>query len=156
MIQLTPTTHSPGLDGILNLARRNFGAQMACAWMSGKGPWDRFLQRMPGHDAHYSFLKSDGNYRHTTATAMDILDTDGLYELRTAVTAILRAEFPNSGQLTGRQPCAIILRPNAYIVLFPQPGRDLYVPFADASGHELIADVDLLERDFPGIFQVAA
>lgn len=154
MIQLFESEYAPDLVPALKLARDNFGDRIACIWVSGPGPWDAFLERMPGHEWHNSFIFADGSYRHCLASATTIEDTPGLVDMRDAVTKILRGEAPNAGQLTMLYPIAIILRKNAYIVLRKDSARGWYVPLPGTTAHELVEDAALLERDFPGQFKL--
>ena len=154
MIQLFESGYAPDLVPALTRARENFGDRIACIWVSGSGPWDAFLERMPEQEWHNSFILADGSYRHYLATAMAVEDTPGFVAMRDAVTKILRGECPNAGQLTMLYPIAIILRKHAFIVLRKDAPKGWYVPLPGTTAHELVEDAALLERDFPGQFKL--
>lgn len=152
MIQLHHHDCPADIIDKLRAARDNFGARSACVWVAGEGPWDRFLERMPGQETHYTVYFTNGTYQHLDVRRIYGAENAHLQTMRLGVSAIIQAHKPMPG--TPRN-CAVILRPNAYLVLFPETEeRSLYVSMPGLTAHEQLADIASLEQDYPGQFRV--
>lgn len=138
----------------LRTARENFGSRTAAAWMSGEGPWDHFLKRMSGEDSHYTYYFAGGNYHHSASGHLSFLNSRGLLELKIGISAVLGAHTQR--QVAVPRNSAVILRPNGYLMLFSRlvARESLYVSMPDTSGHEALADIESLYREYPGQFRV--
>lgn len=153
MIRLTQETAPVALTDYLVKARAGLWNMMACVWTSGAGPWDGFLPRERGKDAHFSYLFEGGRHLFAGVGDLKLRNYVDLQDAKLAISQILHQHHPVKIGSKDPNTCAVIVRPNAYILLLPTANqKNLYVPMPDASAHELLQDPDQLEREFPGIF----
>lgn len=145
MIQLKQQDCHPEIALCLAVVRGSWSDITAVAWSDQAGPWSGFL---PGDD-HKHFFSKDG--LKLRALHAGLRDNEPMLDLSGAVHLVLDRYHRRS-----RVKLAIVVRPNGYLVLYANRRRQSF--FAQApylSAHERVTDIDLIEREFPGIFTFA-
>lgn len=142
---------------LLETLVETFGDLVAVCYSNARGPWDETIKAHQSPEVMFSFLFQDGVAYSNDAARR--LGTNRKLSLTAAVSAI-RNEYFSTGDVRADHrynPCAVILRQHAFIVLTPETdNRNLYVQIpGKATGHELLDDPQQLDREFPGVFQIA-
>lgn len=157
MFVLTQQACSHHLIRTLNPVRIHFKELLVACYASGHGPWDDIVHKHESPEVLFSFVFPDGPLYGEDAKKR--LGSPAKFDLTASISTIHNEFFQNFGLTLDARPenCAIILRPNAFIVLTSDRGNS-YVQYPDAStdvtGHELMDDPNQLNREYPGRFHI--
>lgn len=154
MIRLVHQDCHPQLVSVLAPIAGRF-APLTAAFVGGRGPWDFFLPRTPGNKTHLTYRLSGGKVAFASPSELALVPNQMLMSVKIAV-AKTYIQHNHDLDREADADCAVLLRPAAYVFLsgFPDFGN-FYVQLPGISGHEALADPDLLAAEFPGIFEVA-
>lgn len=154
MITLLQRDCFEDLTGTLAAVASRF-APLAAGYVSGNGPWDSMLPRTPNQSAHHTYRLQGGRIEFAAPVDLGALPTRMLFDIKLATTKI----YQHHNWFLGRNttaPCAVVLRPAAYVFLSGLDHGNFYVQLPGITAHDVLGDPAQLEAEFPGQFRIEA